>query len=158
MRNIYLGSLRDAVGLSGFNVVTFLNNHDFRTADPNAFDALAQAHVPLAYAYLLTNNQLGVPTVFYPDYYGYPAQNFTDPAGTPLYSYPYHPANLRAYRAEIDQLIGLLQTYIQGATGVDYLNKSGSGYSGSWAAGQASKTLFYQLNGCLLYTSPSPRD
>lgn len=155
VRNIYLGSLRDAAGMSGFNVVTFLNNHDFRTADPNAFDALTQAHVPLAYAYLLTNNQLGVPTVFYPDYYGYVQGALPGSDGQPLYTYPYHPTGLRAYRAEIDQLIGILQTYVQGATGVDYLNKSGSGYAGTWAGGQAAKTLFYQLNGA---ASVSGRD
>jgi hypothetical protein len=70
-RNIFSGSLRDAAGASGFNVVTFVNNHDFR--DANGFASLIKNNPNLGYAYILTNNQLGVPTIFYPDYYGYSA-------------------------------------------------------------------------------------
>ncbi len=62
-RNIFTSSIADNGG-SGFNVVTFVNNHDFRDkGQPIEHDPI------LAYAYILTNNQLGIPTVYYPDYF-----------------------------------------------------------------------------------------
>jgi len=137
VRNVFTGSLRDASGLSGFNIVTFANNHDFR--DASGFASLIRNNTDLAYAYLLTNNQLGVPTIFYPDYYGYPA-----PAGG-LYSY--HPTGLPAYASKIDNLLAVLKLYINGSPSVDYLNRFSTPYSSNYISGSADKALVYQLQG-----------
>lgn len=137
VRNIFNGSLRDASGLSGFNIVTFTNNHDFR--DMTGFASLIHNNPNLAYAYILTNNQLGVPTIFYPDYYGYPA-----PAGG---LYNYHPTTLPAYKAEIDVLIKVLQSYINGSAGIDYLNRFSTPYTSNFMEGSSNRALIYQLKG-----------
>jgi len=136
-RNIFNGSLRDAAGMSGFNVVTFVNNHDFR--DASGFASLIRNNPNLAYAYILTNNQLGVPTIFYPDYYGYPA-----PSGG-LYSY--HPTTLPPYNTEIDRLLQVLKLYVNGSPSVDYLNRFGTPYSSNFIQGTSDKALIYQLQG-----------
>jgi len=117
--------------------VTFINNHDFR--DGSGFASLVRNNPILAYAYILTNNQIGVPTIFYPDYYGYPA-----PSGG-LYSY--HPTNLPAYKPEIDALIKVLQIYINGSPSVDYLNRFSTPYASNYIQGSADKVLIYQLQG-----------
>ena len=124
-RNLYTASYVDGAGGSGFNAVTFVDNHDFR-------DNSQQIHNDklLAYAYILTNNKLGVPSVFYPDFYG--ATN---------------------YRGAIKGLMKLHRNYIYGATAVDYLNKSGNIWSGTYTSGSPDKTLLYQTR-----NSPSGRD
>ncbi|MFC4262109.1 alpha-amylase domain-containing protein [Ferruginibacter yonginensis] len=137
VRNVFTGSLRDNQGMSGFNVVTFANNHDFR--DASGFSSLIRNNNDLAYAYLLTNNQIGVPTIFYPDYYGYPA-----PSGG-LYSY--HPTNLPALKTKIDSLIYILKTYINGSPSIDYLNRFSTPYTSQYISGSANKSLIYQLRG-----------
>ena len=131
VRNIFTSSLVDASGLSGFNTVTFANNHDFR--DATGFASLIHNDPMLAYAYLLTNNQIGLPCVFYPDYYGYPNNGST-----------YYPTNRSGNKTRIDQLMSLHKAYINGSTSVTYLNKTSSGYSND--AGTAnSYILTYQL-------------
>ena len=161
-RQVYGSSLRDGRGMSGFNVVTFLNNHDFRE-EQNWWqnNAVVNKNRILGYAYLLTNNQLGVPTVFYPDYYGYPAHNTVYNGET--VGFGWHPANAadrRGHKAEIDQLISVLKTYINGSSGVDYLNHYGfsntppSGNPSNWRAtsnpteplATPNQALIYQLN------------
>lgn len=137
VRNVFAESLHDKKGTSGYNIVTFLNNHDFR--DQSGFSSLVRNTPMLGYAYLLTNNQLGVPTIFYPDYYGYPA-----PSGG---KYSYHPTNLTPMKPEIDKLIRVLQQYIVNAPGVDYLNRFGTPYTSNYSSGTASKALIYQLQG-----------
>lgn len=136
-RNIFNGSLHDAAGVSGFNAVTFVNNHDFR--DASGFASLVRNNTNLAYAYILTNNQLGVPTIFYPDYFGYPA-----PSGG---LYNYHPTSLPPYKPEIDRLIRVLKLYINGSPSVDYLNRFGTPYSSNFIQGSSDKALIYQLQG-----------
>lgn len=136
-RNIFSNSLHDAASLSGYNIVTFINNHDFR--DASGFASLIRNDPNLAYAYILTNNQLGVPEVFYPDYYGYPA-----PSGG-LYSY--HPNNLPAYKSPIDSLIWVLKNFINGSPSVDHLNRFGTPYSSNFISGSSDKALIYQLEG-----------
>lgn len=137
VRNVFSGSLRDAAGISGYNIVTFINNHDFR--DASGFASLVRNRPNLAYAYILTNNQLGVPTIFYPDYYGYPA-----PSGG-LYSY--HPTNLPAYQTELNRLMRALKMYINGAPSVDYLNRFSTPYSSNFISSSSDKVLIYQLQG-----------
>lgn len=137
VRNVFNSSVHDASGLSGYNVVTFVNNHDFR--DASGFASLVRNHPNLAYTYILTNNQIGVPAIYYPDYYGYPA-----PSGG-LYSY--HPTNLPPYRTEMVNLMNVLKLYINGSPGVDYLNRFGTPYASNYIEGSASKALIYQLEG-----------
>ncbi len=139
VRNVFNGSLHDAAGTSGFNIMTFVNNHDFR--DASGFNSLVRNHPNLAYAYTITNNQLGVPSIFYPDYYGYPA-----PSG-PLYGY--HPTGMPAYRTELSNLITALKLYIAGSASVDYLNRFATPYGSNYLSGSvgADKVLLYQLQG-----------
>lgn len=136
VRNVFQGSLRDQ-GMSGFNIVTFINNHDFR--EQQGFNSLVRNNPDLAYAYILTNNQLGVPTVFYPDYYGYPAPKDG--------LYGYHPTNLPPYKARIDSLINVLKKYVTGSPSVDYLNRFNTPYSSNFISGSSNKALIYQLKG-----------
>jgi Alpha amylase, catalytic domain/Secretion system C-terminal sorting domain len=136
-RNIFNNSLHDATSLSGFNIVTFVNNHDFR--DASGFASLIRNNPELAYVYILTNNQLGVPAVFYPDYYGYPA-----PAGG---LYGYHPVGLPAYKPKIDSLMFVLRNFINGSPSVDHLNRFGTPYSSNFINGSSDKALIYQLEG-----------
>ncbi len=136
-RNVFNENLR-AQGLSGFNVVTFANNHDFRRnrAESSNFESLIKSNTDLAYAFLLTNNQLGIPCIFYPDYYGYrPAQ------------FDYHPEGLPAYQKEINQLILAHKAFIFGANSVDYLNRFSTPYSSNYISGFPNTSLIYQLSG-----------
>lgn len=149
-RNVYFTGLRDGAGMSGYNIVTFLNNHDFRSSTQANGDALVYSNPILGYAYLLTNNQLGVPTVFYPDYYGYPARNTT--FGSDTYGFDYHPTGLSPLKTDIDRLLKVLKTYINGSTGVSYLNHyGGTGNAPSsptnFSSGDYNRCLIYQLNG-----------
>ncbi|GAA4394620.1 hypothetical protein GCM10023187_00640 [Nibrella viscosa] len=150
-RQVFFSSLRDARGMSGFNVVTFLNNHDFRSSNTSFGDALVHNNPILGYAYLLTNNQLGVPAVFYPDYYGYPARN--SKFGTDTYGFDYHPVGLKPMKKEIDQLMKVLQTYIINSPGVDYLNHYGGTANGPQAP---TNYLEGDYNRCLLYQLRAP--
>lgn len=136
VRNLFNNSL-NANGLSGFNIVTFANNHDFR--DENGQTALIKNDPILAYAYLLTNNQLGIPCIFYPDYYG-----TYDPA-----NFNYHPSGIPVLKGEMDQLMAAHKIYINGANSAIYLNNFGSAYlaDANYISGFANTTLLYQLNG-----------
>ena len=122
-RNVFENSLH-AAGLSGFNVVTFANNHDFRgPGEPIQNDAL------LAYAYLLTNNQIGLPSVFYPDYAGM--------------SIPHAPTvNLSA---PLSQLMSIHKDHIFGSPSMTYLNAYGSAYAGDYQQGGPNDGLIYQI-------------
>ncbi len=126
-RNVFNSSVVDGAGGSGFNVVTFVNNHDFRPGEPNG-PLTNDPH--LAYAYILTNNQLGTPCVYYGDYY---------------------PNNL--LRARINALMEVHRRYIFGATGRDYLNRIGSGFSSNFSSGYNNASLIYQLR-----NAPSGKD
>lgn len=131
-RNIFTSSL-NAAGLSGYHIVTFVDNHDFR--DAVGFASLVNNDVMLPYAYILTNNQLGVPCVFYPDYYGY----YGNATGR---SVP--PPPLKPY---IDQLIKVHQQYIYGASTAIYLTQVGSSYNTNFTSGGATTTVIYQMKG-----------
>ena len=116
-RNLFNSGMVNGVGGSGLNSVTFINNHDFR--DPGQ----PVANNPeLAYAYILTNNFLGVPCVYYPDYFG---SNFM--------------------RGRIKGLMHANQRWIKGATSVDYLSRFNSPYNQSYPhTAYASTTVIYQ--------------
>ncbi|MEM8907552.1 MAG: alpha-amylase family glycosyl hydrolase [Bacteroidota bacterium] len=129
-RNIFNSGVVNGAGGSGFNTVTFINNHDFRDAgQPVQNDPM------LAYTYILTNNQIGLPCVFYPDYFGE--------------SIPHAPTV--TLKAEIDALINLHKTHVFGATSIDYLNRFSTPYSSNYlSAGDgadAGSSLIYQISG-----------
>ncbi|KAA3662996.1 MAG: T9SS C-terminal target domain-containing protein, partial [Calditrichaeota bacterium] len=117
-RNVFNSGMVDAAGSSGFNVVTFINNHDFR--DPGQE---VQNDPMLAYAYILTNNQVGLPSIFYPDYFE------------------------SGLKSAIDSLIGIHKDYIFGATAIDHLSRIGTTYTQNFFGGYNTTTLVYQLNG-----------
>lgn len=135
-RNIFIGSLHDAEGTNGENIVTFVNNHDFR--GESEFASLIQNDPMLAYAYILTNNKIGLPSIFYPDYFGYEDDGTT-----------YYPsgANADPHGAEMKKIIEIHQLYIEGATSITYLNKSGSGFNNDCA--DNSKVITYQMSGSI---------
>ncbi|MBI1193375.1 MAG: hypothetical protein GC205_09385 [Bacteroidetes bacterium] len=118
-RNVFQSGMVDAAGSSGFDAVTFVNNHDFR------YPGQEVANDPdLAYAYILTNNRVGLPCVFYPDYFQSGEQRF-----------------------RLNGLMDVQRKYIAGSPFVDYLNRFGSFYSGNYLSGFANTSLIYQLHG-----------
>ena len=122
VRNVFNANIVDAQGLSGFNVVTFVNNHDFR------YPGQAVDNDPiLAYAYILTNNQIGIPCVFYPDYYYVSSFSNT------------------GMKNKIDELINVHKQFIYGSSARDYLTRFGTPYNPVFSSGYASTTLVYQL-------------
>ena len=128
VRNVFKNGIVDGASGSGFNAVTFINNHDFRDAgQPVQNDPM------LAYAYILTNNKVGLPTVFYPDYYGVAVPN----------------APTQVLKPKIDELIALHKAYIYQANGMDYLSRDQTPYSSNYlsANAQANTTLLYQISG-----------
>ncbi|MFZ4544026.1 MAG: hypothetical protein ACOYOA_08255 [Saprospiraceae bacterium] len=131
-RNVFSAGVVDGAGGSGLNTITFINNHDFRSA--SGWDAPVQSDPMLAYAYILTNNKVGLPCIFYPDYYGV--------------TIPHAPTvNLKS---KIDDLITLHKKHIFGANQVEYLNKEGSFYqtaTGNYISGSKSNALIYQIKG-----------
>jgi hypothetical protein len=132
VRNIFNSGMVDGAGMQGFNVVTFANNHDFR--DPGQ---PIQNKTNLAYAYLLTNNKIGLPCIYYPEYTGVPVVN--------------HPTlNLKE---ELDALIQIHKLHIFGATSIDYLNRFSTPYSSNFIQGGSNKALIYQIK-----NHPSNRD
>lgn len=120
VRQIFNSSLRDKTALSGFNTIVYINA-------PNCQQAPLSDPL-LAYAYLLTNNQVGLPAVLYQDY--------RDTEGHP------------PLEESIDQLIRIHQDYIYGATAVDYLNRIGTDRAATYE-GTADSTdwLLFQLDG-----------
>ncbi|HRQ63498.1 MAG TPA: alpha-amylase family glycosyl hydrolase [Xanthomonadaceae bacterium] len=128
VRNVFQSGLVDRAGLSGLNVVTFINNHDFRTPEEHLLQ-----RQELAYAYLLTNNRVGLPSVFHPDYYG------IDIYGSK------HP--LRELRPTINVLMAIHRLYITGAPTVDYLNRFGSPYPSDYLSSGPYDHLLYQIQG-----------
>lgn len=125
VRNVFNSGMVDAVGLSGFNSVTFVNNHDL-AKEGNSI----QNDPILAYTYILTNNKIGLPTIFYPDYYSVPG--FTN----------------GGMKKEIDELMEIHKKYIFGATNVDYLSRLSTPYFQDFSnGGFDNTTLFYQITG-----------
>jgi alpha-amylase len=127
-RNVFTSGLVDRAGASGFQSVSFINNHDFRTVGEHLL-----SRAELAYAYILTNNKVGLPCVFLPDYDGLDIYG----AGTPL----------PELRASIDRLMWVQRTFIAGSTQVEYLNRFGTPRASVWLQGGPYDVLLYQLRG-----------
>lgn len=128
VRNIFQQGMVDGVGANSFNVVSFVNNHDYRTLEEHILNRQM-----LAYAYILTNNRVGLPSVFHPDYYGIDI---------------YGPANpLAAQQTAIDELMQVHKDYITGAPFVDYLNRFNTPYGSNYQQSGAFDHLLYQIQG-----------
>jgi hypothetical protein len=128
VRNILNLGMVDRAGMSGFNVVTFVNNHDYRTVGEHILNRQM-----LAYAYILTNNRIGLPSIFYPDYYGIDI---------------YGPSNpLDEQKEAIDELMQIHKTYLTGATFVDYLNRFLTPYGSGYQQSGPYDHLLYQIQG-----------
>lgn len=130
VRNVFSSGIVDGTGAGGnsygFKTITFVNNHDYRDAgQPVQNDPM------LAYAYILTNNQVGMPCVFYPEYFGKSVPNYPN-------------VNLRT---PINDLISIHKNYIFGSNKRDYLSRIGTGYYANYSSGYPNTTLFYQLAG-----------
>ncbi len=118
VRSVFQAGMVDGGGGSGFNAVTFVGNHDFRDpGQPVAYNP------ELAYAYILTNNKLGVPCVYYPDYY-----------------------NSNFMRGRIKGCMRAHQRYIYGSTSVDYLSRYNTPYNQYFVSGFPNTSLIYQLH------------
>ncbi|MEO0310728.1 MAG: hypothetical protein RIQ89_385 [Bacteroidota bacterium] len=121
-RNIFQRGIVDGAGGIGFDVVTIVNNHDFRNTG-NAVDNDAI----LAYAYLIMNNKVGLPSVYYPDYYN------------PLYT------------SRLKAVMQAHKKFVAGSSNHEYLNRFGTPFSGNFISGASSNATIFQLggaNGC----------
>ena len=124
-RNVFNSGIVKGAGGNKDHVVTFINNHDFRQMDePVLNDPL------LPYAYILTNPEIGTPTVFYSDFYGVANANA-----------PTEPLSV-----DIKRLIELNQKFIAGASSVDYLSAFGSSFPITYTSGFDNTSLIFQTN------------
>lgn len=126
VRNVFSSGMVDGAGANAFNVVTFVNNHDYRNAGEPV-----QNDPALAYAYLLTNNQIGLPSIFYPEYFGKSVTNY------PVIN----------IKTRINELINAHKTHIYQATRRDYLSRNGTPFSATFNGGFNTTTLLYQIEG-----------
>lgn len=125
VRNVFTSGIVNGAGGNKNQAVTFVNNHDFRTGTEHVDN-----DPELPYAYILTNPNVGVPSVFYPDLYG---TNL--PAGPD--------ANLNA---EINQLMFIKKNFTDNAQSVDYISRIGSPYSVNYLSGFPNTTLAYYVH------------
>jgi len=126
VRNVFNAGLVDGAGASPFSSVTFVNNHDFRDeGQPIYNDPL------LGYAYILTNNRVGLPCIFYPDYYGV--------------TLPHGPDDI--LKPDLDQLMAIHRSFIVGASSHRYINRFGTPDAITYHTGFPNTTLLYQLSG-----------
>ncbi len=126
VRNVFQSGMVDAAGSNVYNVVTFLNNHDFRDAgQPVQNDPI------LAYAYLLTNNQIGLPCIYYPDFFGTSLPNFP----------------VTNMQADLTELMNIHQNYIYQASNIEYLSRQSTPFFQSFTGGYSTTSLIYQIAG-----------
>ncbi len=140
VREIFDQSLRDATPLTGFNVVTLVNGAIFQNANNKKNDWDDPIESPLlAYAYTLTNNQVGLPAVFYDDYFAALPEDL-EKEPNPL-----------SLRQSIDQLMKLHREFIFNSTSIEYLNKIDtdrqSFYLSAAEGADAAHALIFQLDG-----------
>lgn len=123
VRNVFNAGIVNGAGGLADQSVTFVNNHDFRGTDEHVLN-----NPQLAYCYILTNPTVGLPTIFYPDYFG------TDlPEGPDAY-----------LKDEIDILLNIKTNFINGTTQTNYISNFGSPTSINFNSGFASTSLIYQ--------------
>lgn len=139
VRELYNSGVRDATSLLGYNVITGVNGEQFDNKNEKPSDSDDRIEDPLlAYAYLLTNNQLGLPEIYYADYFGKESGNKAYHDKSPL-------------KREIDQLIKAHREFIFGSTDVFYLNdlktEKQSIYQSAVEGADAARALIFQVDG-----------
>jgi len=132
-------SLRDATAISGFNIVTMANHPVFKNQNNKWGDWDDPIGEPmLAYAYLLTNNQAGLPTIYYGDYYG----EFSE-----LEEY----LGKKPLKEPVNQLIKAHKDYIYGSTAIEYLNRRNTDKAAYYLSAKngvdSSRVLIFQMDG-----------
>lgn len=148
VRNLFTRNTVTQTNLSGFDLVTFLNNHDFRAprGEGNGFERLVMNDPILGYTYLLTNNQLGTPTIFYSDYYGYKPNIFN-----------YHPENVAPMKNELNDLLEINRRFIDGSEWIDPLTRINDAPAANYISGQATTSLVYMMQGTTMPGEDEPR-
>ncbi len=121
VRNVFQCGMHSQHNVYRRNIVTFVNNHDFR----EAYQSVDTDPI-LAYAYILTNPVVGMPCIYWSDFYSKKYPNYTD---------------------QFYALLNAHYKFIQGAQHVDYLNRIGTPYAITYQSGQPHTTLLYQLSG-----------
>lgn len=116
--NLFSSGIVNGAGGNKNQSVTFINNHDYR--DPGQ---PVNSNPELAYAYILANPSIGIPTVFYPDYYGTDLPNGPDPF----------------LKADIDVLMHIRKNHIANATVTNYIT-SGITYT----SGSANRAIAFE--------------
>lgn len=116
-RNIFQSGMVDGAGASGYDAVTFVNNHDFRTSSQSV-----DADPILAYSYILTNNKIGLPSVYYSDYYS-------------------------SIQPQMNELMDAHKKFIFGSSNHEYLNRFSTPFNGNFLQGASSNSLIYQMSG-----------
>ena len=115
-RNLFSAGMVNGAGGNTANAVTFVNNHDFRDAgQPVTYNP------ELAYAYILTNNFIGIPCVYYLDYF---TTNFM--------------------RGRIKGLMHANERWIHGSTWYEYLSNFNSPRSQYFVKGFNTTTVVTQ--------------
>lgn len=138
-RFVFEKSIRDASAISGFNIVAMANHPFFKNQNNKWGDWDDPITAPaLAYAYILTNNQVGLPTVYYGDYYGEQSELPEYEGKLPL-------------KEQANQLIKAHREYIYGSTAVEYLNRfntdKASFYLSADKGVDSSRVLIFQMDG-----------
>jgi len=134
-RILFERSIRDNSPLSGYNIVTLVNHPAFKDQDGkmNTRDDIIEEPL-LAYAYTLTNNQIGLPTVFYGDYFGGLSE---------LDGY----LDKKPLQKSIDQLLKAHREFIFNSTSIEYLNRRGNEKRAFYESGDSTRALIYQMDG-----------
>jgi len=128
-RNVFSSGMVDGGTSSGYDVVTFINNHDFRDNGQ-----AIQSDPLLVYAYILTNNKIGLPCVYYSDYFRDTIPN----------------ADTVQLQFDINMLIEVQKNYIVGSSQIDYINRFSTPYYIFYHTNPSSMdktTLIYQIKG-----------
>ncbi len=120
VRNLFAASLRDATVFTGFQAVTYVNASFLPPSD-------SIPHPMLAYAWLLTNNQLGLPLIALQDY------------------------QQPEYQEAIDQLLEIHKRYIFNSTQAEYLNRQDTDRRSLYVSANQGvderRVLLFQLDG-----------
>jgi hypothetical protein len=135
VRQVFERSIRDASALSGFNIITLVNHPAYKNQNGKAGDWDDPLADPLlAYAYIIANNQIGLPTIYYGDYYGAESEldGFLDK---------------KPLKAPIDQLIKAHQDYIFNSVSIEYLNRLNTDRASHYHSGSNRRALVFQIDG-----------
>lgn len=122
-RNLFTSGIVNGANGHKDQVVTFVNNHDFREGLQ-----MVDNDPVLAYAYMLANPTIGIPTVFWPDYYGVDLPHGPD----------------AFLKADIDRLIDIRNKYIVNASGANYLSRFSSPFYQNYISGFPNTSVIFQ--------------